>query len=294
MTQKELKFYINGTFYPASQAKISVMDRSFLYGDAVMEGIPIWKGVPFKIDEHLKRLFEGMSVLMIGSPVTFQEAKKAILETVRVNSLQSGWLRPQITRGEGQFADKWNVLSAKANFVVLTGAYPPDYLKTTGEKAIVASIPRVPSSCIPSATKDCNYLNNILAAIERVRAGVGAAIMLDLEGNVVEGIAYNVFLVKGGVIFTPTTRNCLSGITRATIIELARKKGHRVTESDRMQVADLYLAEEVFVTSSGWLCQPLIEIDGRKVGDGKPGPITILLRRLLLEEMDRYADDFKG
>ncbi|MBI2854044.1 MAG: aminotransferase class IV [Chloroflexi bacterium] len=291
--KKEFQFYINGKFYPSSEAKISVMDRSFLYGDAVMEGIPVWQGAPFKLDEHIDRLFDGMRILLIEPPATKQEVRKAILDTIKVNTLQQGWLRPQITRGEGQFADKWDSLTSKANFVILLGLYPPNWEQLTGQRAVISPITRVPSKCVPSATKDCNYLNNILASIEKVHAKADAAIMLDIDGNVVEGISYNIFLVKNGVLITPTTRNCLAGITRAAVMDLARQQGIPVVESDSIQVADLYLADEVFATASAKICQPFIEIDGRKIGNGKPGPVTLKLRELLLAEMTKNAKTFK-
>jgi branched-chain amino acid aminotransferase len=293
---RETQVYINGKFFPQSEAKISVFDRSFIYGDAIFEGIPVWKGAPFKLDEHVERMWRGMAFLKIESPVTREEFKKAVIETIKVNNIVEGHMRPIITRGEGQIADRWDRLTSKANFVIMI-ARPEDVKFVSSEqrkeglKAIILSIRRVPPECVPSDMKAANYLNIILASIERAATGADVGIMLDIYGNVAEGIIYNIFIVRHGVLYTPTTKNCLPGITRKTVIEIGKREGFQVIETD-LGIFDLCTADEVFITSSGYLCVSVLEVDGRTIGDGKTGPIASTLRQRLEEEMDKSAEEF--
>jgi len=289
-------YYINGQFFPASEAKISVLDRCFLYGDGVFEGIPVWKGVPFRLDEHVKRMFKGMAYLRIESPVTAEEMKEAILETIRRNNMVDRYIRPQISRGEGLMAAWWqpDKLKGKANFVIIPSASITEKHKQyagekKGSRAIVVSTRRVPPCCLSSGVKVTSYPNEILGAIEVANAGADIGIMLDMNGNVSEGLGYNIFIVEDRVLLTPTEKNILAGITRKTVIEIARREGHEVIETD-FDVLHLYTADEAFSTSSALMILPIIEIDGRKIAEGVPGPITKRLTQLLYEEMDKEGE----
>lgn len=292
-------YYINGEFVPASEAKISVLDRCFLYGDGVFEGITVWKGVPFKLDEHVERMFKSMAYLRIESPVTLQEMKEAILETIRKNKMVDRYIRPQISRGEGLMAAWWqpDKLKGKANFVIIPSASITEKHKQyagekKGSRAIVVSTRRIPPCCLSSAAKITSYPNEILGAIEVANAGADIGIMLDTNGNVSEGLGYNIFIVEDGVLLTPTEKNILVGITRKTVIEIARREGYKVIEAD-FDVYHLYTADESFSTSSAQMILPIIEIDGRMIDRGEPGSITKRLTQLLYEEMDKEAEKFK-
>jgi branched-chain amino acid aminotransferase len=297
MTQKELTIYVNGEFLPEGEAKVSVFDRCFLYGDGIFEGITVWKGVPFKLDAHLKRMFYGLSFLLIENPLTPEEWKKAIMETIRLNDLDEGYLRPQVSRGEGISAIRWQphlLKQAKPNVVIIPeqGLIYGDALKK-GFKAKVLSRPRIPSVCIPAGTKHCNYLDSVLGAIEVNTAGMDIGIAVDRDGFVTEGLAYNIFIARNGDLHTPPlTRDLLPGITREVLIEIFKREGTGVFEAD-FDVFTMSSADEVFFCSTLRLGGSIVEIDGRQIGDGNPGPITKLAGELLLAEMDREVEQFK-
>jgi branched-chain amino acid aminotransferase len=304
MKQKELMVYINGKFLPESQAKVSVYDRCFFYGDGVFEGIVVWEGVPFHLDAHLERLFRGLSYLRIENSLTPEEWKKVIMETIRVNDMSDGYLRPQVSRGEGMSSMKWQphlLKKATPNVVIIPMKGIKDYYAgllgdkmKTGLRAKILSRQRIPSRSIPSGMKHCNYLNSILGAIEITASGADIGIAVDLDGFVTEGIAYNVFIIKRGSLYTPPlTRDLLPGITRETILKVAGRKGYKTFEAD-FDVFDLCSADEVFICSSFQFCTPVVEVDGKKIGDGKPGPVSKKLGKLLIEEMEREAVKFKS
>ncbi len=296
MPKNELTIYLNGEFIPESQAKVSIYDRCFLYGDGIFEGITVWGGVPFRLDAHLKRMYKGLSYLKIENPLTDEEWEKAIMKVIRLNSMDKGYLRPQVSRGEGMLSTKWEprvLRKAKPNVVII----PEEWLAygeamDKGFRAKVLSRPRTPSASIPAGVKHCNYLNTILGAIEVSACGLDIGIAVNLQGYVTEGTAYNIFIVKNGKLYTPPlTLDLLPGITREVIIEIARREGYQVSETV-FDAFTMCTAEEVFFCSTVRLGGPVIEIDGRKIGDGKPGPITKKIRELLLEEMTREAEEF--
>ena len=303
MAQAELMIYVNGEFLPESEAKVSVFDRCFLYGDGVFEGIAVWKGVPFRLDAHLRRMFRGLSYLRIENPLTPEEWVKAVMETIRLNDIEDGYLRPQVSRGEGISSIKWQprvLRKATPNFVIIpVKGFREYYAKLFGEKmktglrAKVLSRPRIPSRSIPAGIKHCNYLNSVLGAIEITASGTDLGIATDDSGYVTEGLTYNVFIVKDGTIYTPPLiRDLLPGITRETAIEVARREGYTVIEDD-FDVLTMCSADEVFICSTIELGAPVVEIDGRNIGDGKPGPVTKKIGELILAEMDREAEKFK-
>jgi branched-chain amino acid aminotransferase len=292
--------YLDGEYIPVAEAKIPIHDRCYLYGDGIFEGIPVRYGGPFKLDMHLTRFFNGLAYLKIENPVSQNEMREIILEVIRRNNLVNGYIRPQISRGVGLSADKWEAEKLNRGPIVLVMPGPPvlniqaDYIRKAGEaaKGTVVSVRRIPPACMSSAAKTCNYLNNILGAIDRTAAGADVGFMLDFDGNVAEGIAYNVFIVENNTLITPTEKNILVGCTRAAIIEIAIREGYAVREYD-FDVLRLYSADEVFIASSGLDIVAVGEIDGRVIGNGKPGTITVTLMKLLEEEMAREAQQFK-
>mgnify|MGYP001028991636 CR=1 FL=1 len=298
MPKKELTIYLNGKFVPESKARVSVYDRCFLYGDGIFEGITVWKGVPFKLDAHLRRMFNGLSYLLIENPLTGEEWKKAIMKTIQLNAMGEGYLRPQVSRGEGISAVRWQphlLKKPKPNVVIIPemGLIYGEAMKK-GFRAKVLSRPRIPSVCIPAGTKHCNYLDSVLGAIEVTISGMDIGIATDREGFVTEGMAYNIFIFKDGNLYTPPlTRDLLPGITREVIIGIMRREGYRIFEAD-FDVYTMCSADEVFFCSTLRLGGPVIEIDGRKIGDGKPGPITKLVGELILAEMDKEVEEFKN
>ena len=297
MPQKELTIYLNGKFVPESEAKVSIYDRCFLYGDGIFEGITVWKGVPFKLDAHLKRMFKGLSYLLIENPLTPEEWKKAIMKTIQLNAMGEGYLRPQVSRGEGISSVRWQphlLKKSTPNVVIIPelGLIYGEAMKN-GFRAKVLSRPRISSVCIPAGTKHCNYLDSVLGAIEVTISGMDIGIAADRDGFVTEGMAYNIFIVKDGNLYTPPlTRDLLPGITREVIIEIMRREGYRVFEAD-FDVFTMCSADEVFLSSTLRLGGPIIEIDGRKIGDGNPGPITKQVGELILAEMDKDVEQFK-
>lgn len=297
MTQKELIIYLNGEFVPESEAKVSVYDRCFLYGDGIFEGITVWKGVPFRLDAHLSRMYRGLSYLKIESPLSDEEWKRAIMETIRLNDIDEGYLRPQVSRGEGMLSTKWEphvLRKGKPNVVIIPeGWLAYGEAMKHGFRAKVLSRPRIPSMSLPAGAKHCNYLNTILGAIEVSACGMDIGIAVNPQGYVTEGTAYNIFIVKNGELHTPPlSLDLLPGITRDVIIEIARREGYPVFES-LFDTFTLCTADEVFFCSTVRLGGPVIEIDGRKIGDGKPGPMTKRIAGLLLREMDKEAEEFK-
>ncbi len=291
--QEELIVYLNGGYVPESLAKVSIYDRCFLYGDGIFDGITVWKWWPFKLESHLKRMFQGLAYLLIDNPFSYEQWEEVILEVIRRNDLKEGYLRPQVSRGQGISAVRWqkDLLKGPPNVVVIPvkGLIYGDAMEQ-GFTARILSRPRVSSRAIPAGTKHCNYLDSVLGAIEVSAAGMDIGIAVDGQGFVTEGLAYNIFMVKNGEVFTPPLyRDLLPGVTRATLIELYRKEGLVVHESD-FDVYALSSADEVFFTSTLRLGGPVVEIDGRTVGDGRPGPVTRLGERLLLAEMDREAE----
>jgi branched-chain amino acid aminotransferase len=273
MPDRELYVYINGEFFPSSHASISVYDHGFLYGDGVFEGIRAYDGRIFRLTEHMDRLCESAKTIKLNIPLSKEEMKEACAETLRKNGIKNGYLRLVVSRGPGKMGlDPRNC--EKPTIVIIPAEYVIAVADAKPAKAIVASTRRTPVFCLPPTVKSCNYLNNVLARIEAINAKVDEAIMLDIRGCVSEGAADNVFIIKKGVLITPPLHaGALGGVTRLVVMEVSRNLGIQVAERD-LTIHDLYNADEAFLTGTGGEIQPLIEIDGRNVGDGEPGPIT--------------------
>lgn len=294
--------YLNGAFVPESEAKVSVFDRCFLYGDGVFEGIAIWDRAPFRLGPHLDRLSRGLRYLMIDEPFDQTGWRDILVELIARNKMQDGYLRLQISRGEGMSSIKWEKRLLKKptpNVTVIPIAGFAKYYAglfgrtdAQGLRAITVPRPRIASHAVPAGMKHCNYLGSVLGAIDVTGRGADIGISVGNDGLVAEGIAYNVFCVAGGKLLTPpTTRDILPGITRSTIIELAEASGIPVQERD-FDTYTLASAEEAFICSTLELAVPVTEIDGRRIGSGKPGPLTLRIGELLKEAMVREAVAF--
>jgi branched-chain amino acid aminotransferase len=291
--------YANGAFVPEGDAKVSVYDRCYLYGDGIFEGVAVWQSAPFRLDAHLDRMFAGLQFLQIGNPLARSEWHGRIAELIRRNEMDDGYLRIQISRGEGMSSIKWEprlLRKAEPNvFIIPVPGFASYYgalhqrKQEEGYRATMMSRPRIASAAIPSSMKHCNYLNSVIGAMQVTASKCDIGIATDTDGFVTEGIAYNVFIVRNGRVLTPpTTRDILPGITREVIIEIARKAGREVAEAD-FDAYTLMTADEVFICSTLEIAVPIVEIDGRKIGDGRPGPVTKEISRLLYEEMSREA-----
>jgi len=278
--EQKLLIYIDGEFYPENEAKISVFDHGLLYGDGVFEGIRVYNGRIFKLGEHIERLYESAKTVGIEVPLSKEEFKKAIIEVVRRNNLRDAYIRPIVTRGRGRLG--LDPRHCQKPTVIIIPQRLEEYPLTVAAKkavrAIVSSIRRTPPFCLPPMVKSLNYQNNILAKLEAIRAGVDEAIMLDWMGYVCEGTGDNIFIVKNGVLITPPIyASILPGITRQTIIDIAKRLKMEVLERN-ITIHDLYNADEVFLTATGIEIVPVIEIDGRKIGSGEPGPVFIRIK----------------
>lgn len=277
------KIYLNGEFVPRDEARVSVYDHGLLYGDGVFEGIRAYDGKVFKLEQHVDRLYDSARAIALDPPLTKEELTDAILETLRVNDLTDAYIRPIFTRGIGDLGLDPRKCP-EPNTIIITQQWEAMYgdLYDDGLRAVTAGVKRNPPEALPPNIKSLNYLNNILAKIQANDADADEAIFLDVNGKVSEGSGDNVFVVKDGAIRTPTTLNNLKGITRRTVIDLARDRGYEVTETD-LGLFDIYTADEVFVTGTAAEVAPITEIDSRAVGDGDPGPVT-------RELMDGFSD----
>ncbi|AEA47585.1 branched-chain-amino-acid transaminase [Archaeoglobus veneficus] len=286
MSSDDLLVYINGEFVPESEAKVSVFDHGFLYGDGVFEGIRAYNGRVFKLKEHIDRLYDCAKVIDLQIPVTKEEFMDIILETLRRNNLRDAYIRPIVTRGVGDLGLDPRKCS-RPMIIVITKPWGKLYgdLYEKGLKAVTVTVRRNAIDSLPPNIKSLNYLNNILAKIEANAKGGDEAIFLDHNGYISEGSGDNVFIVKNGAVYTPPTLNNLKGITRAVAIEIIQKLGIPFKETN-LGLFDLYSADEIFVTGTAAEIAPITVIDGRTVGDGKPGEIT----KRLMDEFRKLTE----
>ncbi|MCM8779327.1 MAG: branched-chain-amino-acid transaminase [Candidatus Omnitrophica bacterium] len=275
-----IKIYLNGKLVNKEEAKISIFDHGLLYGDGVFEGIRSYNGLVFKLKEHIDRLYESAHTLMLTIPLRKEEMIQAVIETLKANRLHNAYIRVVVTRGEGDLGldprkcKKPNIFII-ADKIVL---YPERYYR---EGLTIITVPtqrNIPEALNPQI-KSLNYLNNILAKIEAINCGVEEAIMLNSFGYVAECTGDNIFMVKNNVLITPPPYvGILKGITRTTVIELAEKEGIEVKETIITR-HDLYNADECFLTGTAAEIIPVVKIDSRVIGEGKPGKITLRLMR---------------
>ena len=270
----EVLVYYNGDYVPKSEATTSVYDHGFLYGDGVFEGIRAYNGRVFKLKEHVDRLFDSAKAIAMEIPLSREEMSQAILETLRKNDLSDAYIRPIVSRGVGDLGLDPRKCKTPNIFIITQewGAMYGD-LYEVGLKAVMVATRRNAPDALSPNIKSLNYLNNILAKIEANAKGGDEAIFLDSNGYICEGSGDNIFIIKNGKVYTPPTISNLKGITRATAIELLVEKGYEVLE-ENVGVFDLFTADEVFVTGTAAEAAPITKVDGRLIGDGKPGPIT--------------------
>jgi len=286
--EREPLVYIDGELVPKSQAKISVFDHGFLYGDGVFESILVTNGVAFKLKEHIDRLYDSAKAICLDIPMSKEEMMKTVVDVVRANGFRDAYIRLIVTRGVGDLGlDPRKCQRPTIVIVVDKIKLYDEEAWSKGLTAIISSVRRDRVDATTHEVKSMNYLNNILAKLEANAVGADEAIMLDDRGFVSEGTADNVFIVKNGVIYTPPrTCGALPGITRARVIELAEELGYKVVEKD-VTPAELWTADEVFLTGTAAGIVPVTKIAGRVVGDGKPGPIT----KKLMERFKQLLGD---
>ncbi len=273
------KVYINGKFYDKLEAKISVYDHGLLYGDGVFEGVRVYDGKIFRLKEHVDRLFESARALMLEIPLTKEQFADAIRKTVQANDKKNGYIRPLVTRGAGSLGLDPRKTSEPQVIIIVDDItlYPPELYENGLELATVATIRNHPNAVNPRI-KSLNYLNNILAKIESIQSGCVEALMLNFKGEVAECSGDNIFIVKAGVLKTPPTdAGALEGITRSTVMDLAAQASVPVREVVLTR-HDIYVADECFLTGTAAEVIPVVKLDSRVIGSGKPGPITRQLR----------------
>ncbi|AIG25606.1 branched-chain-amino-acid transaminase [Brevibacillus sp. 7WMA2] len=284
MTQQLI--YLNGEFVEKENAKISVYDHGFLYGDGIFEGIRVYNGNIFRLQEHIERLYESALSIMLVIPMKIEEMMDAVVETVRKNELRDAYIRLVISRGDGDLGlDPRSCKRANIVIIVEQLRLFPQELYETGLKIVTVPTRRNKPDALNPKIKSLNYLNNVMVRMEASMAGVSEALMLNSEGYVTEGSGDNIFLVKKGVIYTPPTYlGALDGITRQAIMDIARELGYVVKEEPFTR-HDVYIADEVFLTGTAAEVISVSEVDARVIRDGKPGPVT----KQLLEEFRRYV-----
>ncbi len=274
------RVYINGKFFDKADAKVSVFDHGLLYGDGIFEGIRVYAGKVFRLAEHIERLYESARHLMLEVPLPPDQMADAVRETVRINAKRDGYIRLVVTRGAGGLGiDPRKTSDPQVIIIVDDISMYPAELYENGLEIITASTIRNHPNALNPRIKSLNYLNNILAKIEATRAGCLEAIMLNVNGEVAECTADNIFFVKHGELRTPPLHaGLLEGITRDTVIELAKAADIPVREMTLTR-HDVYTADECFLTGTGAEVIPVVKCDDRVIGTGRPGPIT----RQLLE-----------
>ena len=270
-----MQIYIDGGFYPESEAKVSVFDHGLLYGDGVFEGIRFYNNKVFHLEEHMERLYKSAAAIALDIPLDQAALTEALLETIRRNELTDGYVRLVITRGKGDLGlSPWNC--PKPSIIIIAAKitlYPAESYEK-GLKVVTCSTRRIAHGALSPMVKSLNYLNNIMAKIEASHAGAGEGLMLNEQGLVAECTGDNIFLVSGGRITTPPiSSGALAGVTRAVAIGIASELGIEVSEPQTTRY-DIYTADECFLTGTAAEIIPAVELDSRPIGNGKPGPMT--------------------
>jgi len=270
-----LKIYIDGQYLDEANAKISVFDHGLLYGDGIFEGIRAYNGRVFKLKEHIDRLFYSAKAILLNIPLSHAEIMRAVVDTCRQNGIRDGYVRLLVTRGVGGLGLNPNKCKKPSVIIIADKIqlYPAEMYERGLDIITVPTVRNLHSALNP-AIKSLNYLNNILAKIEANNGGCEEAIMLNSEGYVSECTGDNVFIIKDGQMFTPPlSAGALYGITRGVVMELARLSGIPVSEPNLTRY-DLFNADECFLTGTGAELIPVVKIDGRVIGTGKPGQVT--------------------
>jgi branched-chain amino acid aminotransferase len=272
---KPLQIYIDGSFYPEGEAKVSVFDHGLLYGDGIFEGIRIYNGRVFRLQEHLERLWDSAKAICLTIPMTLPEMEAALLETIRRNGLHDGYIRLVVTRGVGNLGlspDR----CPKASVIIIAATiqlYPKEKYEV-GMEMVTCSTRRCSPAALSPAVKSLNYLNNSMAKIEANHAGADEGVMLNEEGYVAECTGDNLFILRGGEVLTPPiSSGALRGITRRVVFEICAELGIPIREANLTRY-DIYTADECFLTGTAAEVIAAIRLDTRPIGDGKPGKMT--------------------
>jgi branched-chain amino acid aminotransferase len=278
------QIYINGEYFSKEDAKISVYDHGLLYGDGVFEGMRIYGGRVFRLREHLLRLWDSAASIGLKIPTPLEQLTSDVNECVAKNGLDEGYIRLLVTRGSGALGlDPYRCSNPQVIIIVDKITLYPQELYEHGLELVTASTIRNHPAALSPRVKSLNYLNNILAKMEGLKAGCVEALMLNHKGEVAECTGDNVFIVKGGRLRTPPIdAGILEGITRNAVLELAREAGIETIETT-MTRHDIFIADECFLTGSAAEVIPAVKLDGRDIGDGKPGPITMQLNEAFRE-----------
>ncbi len=289
---KELVVYIDGNHYPKSQAKVSVYDHGLLYGDGVFEGIRAYNGVVFKLKEHIDRLYRSAHAIMLNIPLSKEEMIQALLETLRKNKLKDSYIRLLVTRGIGDLGLDPRKCP-KPSVIIITDAISlhADGAEENGITTMLSWVRRNPVDSTTHEIKSLNYLNSILAKIEANTNGYDEALCLESNGYIAEGVGENLFIVKNGELITPPpSTGALAGITAEVVVNLAVKLGYKLTVTNLTPFM-LFTADEAFFTGTAMEMMPIREVNKRRIGSGKPGPVT---KKLLAEFRKIIQDPANG
>ncbi len=280
-----MKIWLDGELVDKSQAKISVFDHGVLYGDGVFEGIRAYNGRVFRLEEHIRRLFDSAKAILLTIPYTIEEVIQFTVDTVAANNLKDGYIRLVVTRGDGELGLN-PYLCPKASMFIIASTiklYPEEHY-TNGLALITCATRRPAPGAMMPQVKSLNYLNNIMAKVEAIQSNALEAIMLNEQGYVAECTGDNLFILKNGVLITPLISDgALDGITRSVILQLADRLGVPVKEQS-MTRYDIFVADECFLTGTAAEVIPVISLDRRIIGDGKPGPLTLRFIEAFREE----------
>jgi len=274
-----MKIYINGKFYEKNEAKVSVFDHGLLYGDGVFEGIRSYSGLVFKLKEHIDRLFESAHGIMLNIPLSKEQITKAVVSTLKENGLKDGYVRLIVTRGVGDLGLDPRKCKGNATVIIIADKvtlYPKE-LYNKGMDIVTVATTRNSHEALNPQMKSLNYLNNILAKIEAVQLGYEEALMLNDQGYVAECTGDNIFIVSKGELYTPPEiMGVLRGVTRDTVLEIAMK--NKIPTHEHVFTRhELYIADECFLTGTAAEIIPVVKVDGRIIGSGKPGKMTLSL-----------------
>lgn len=287
-----IKVYITGTLYDKEDAKISVFDHGLLYGIGVFEGIRSYGGRLFMLEEHIHRLWDSAKAIWLNIPCTKEEMCDTVYMTLRANEIQDGYVRLIVTQGAGTLGLDPTECSNPQIIVIADRItlYPPEYYEE-GLELVTVSVQRNHPAAISPRIKSLNYLNNILAKIEGMQAGCIEALMLNHKGEVAECTGDNIFTVRGGCLLTPPIdAGILEGITRDVVIDMAEEMEIEVGEIP-LTKHDIYIADEVFLTGTAAEIVPVVKVDSRQIGDGRPGPMTRALMEEFHEVVRRYGEE---
>jgi branched-chain amino acid aminotransferase len=283
--------YIDGEMYAKREdARISVFDHGLLYGDGIFEGVRVYVGRAFRLETHLDRLFASARAIRLAVPESRERLTQLIEEMIAAENRREGYIRLVVTRGAGDLGVNPQKCARPSLIIILDdiSLYPREYYER-GISVCTSSWRRPPADCLNPRVKSLNYLNNVLAKIEANDRGCQEALLLNKDGLVAECTVDNVFYVAGGRLFTPDlSAGALAGVTRAVVLELAAELGIEAEER-QVNLFDLFGADEMFITGSGAELVPVVTVDGRTIGDGRPGPVTARIREAFAREIARSA-----